>query len=161
MCERSNQFLSMICTYTRAVNWFCRMMTAGKHSLYILTLWLLLLPYIIYYSNPFHTLKLKFSTSKYYVVATLLQFLTTTVCMSVTFSYEPLLVWPNDRAKRSVRYPSSVGCLFATTMKRKDRHKQHYFHKVVSLLYGQKEVLFDSISPILELKWVWMMIFMR
>jgi hypothetical protein len=43
---------------------------------------------------------------------------------------------------------------------RNDRHKQHFFNKEVSLLSILSEVLFASIFPICELKWVWMMIFM-
>jgi hypothetical protein len=54
----------------------------------------------------------------------------------------------------------SVTASFAPTTTSKDRHKQHYFHKVVGLLYALSEVLFASIFPIRELKRVWMMIFM-
>jgi hypothetical protein len=36
----------------------------------------------------------------------------------------------------------------AKTTRRKDRHKQHYFHKVESLLYALSEVLFASHFPI-------------
>jgi hypothetical protein len=46
----------------------------------------------------------------------------------------------------------------AKTTTRKDRHEHHYFHKVVSLLYTLSVVVFASIFPVRELKWVWMMI---